>query len=230
MHVLTDLEVQSQAVSRALLSLKSLGRVLPCGSGGPWLSSGCGYSIPPLPPLFHGGLLTVCLPALPLSYKDIGHWIKAHPNPVGFPGCASGEGPRCQCRRCKTLEFNPWVGKTPWSRKWKPTPVFLTPGESHGQRSPMGYSPWSCRESDTTEHMHITVPCDLNLTTSSGMLFPAKVTFTGSRWMWVWWGGWCWGTVRSVQLCSLVPEQTHLSRTEEVHSIEWNRDDRWREY
>ena len=40
----------------------------------------------------------------------------------------------------------------------------------------MGYSLWSCRESDMTEHMHITVLCDLNLTTSSGMLFPAKVT------------------------------------------------------
>ena len=36
--------------------------------------------------------------------------------------------------------FDPWVGKMPWRRKWKPTPVFL-PGESHGQRSLMGYSP-----------------------------------------------------------------------------------------
>jgi len=27
-----------------------------------------------------------------------------------------------------------------WKRKWKPTPVFL-PGEPHGQRSLMGYSP-----------------------------------------------------------------------------------------
>ena len=31
-------------------------------------------------------------------------------------------------------EFNPWVRKIPWGRKWQPTPVFL-PGESHGQRS-----------------------------------------------------------------------------------------------
>ena len=30
--------------------------------------------------------------------------------------------------------FDPWVGKIPWRRKWKPTPVFL-PGESLGQRS-----------------------------------------------------------------------------------------------
>ena len=32
------------------------------------------------------------------------------------------------------------------------TPVFL-PGESHGQRSLVGYSPWGCKESDMTEHM-----------------------------------------------------------------------------
>ena len=31
----------------------------------------------------------------------------------------------------------------------QPTPVFL-PGKSHGQRRLAGYSPWSCKESDTT--------------------------------------------------------------------------------
>ena len=39
---------------------------------------------------------------------------------------------------------------------WQPTPVFL-PGESCGQRSLVGYSPWGHRESDTTaatEHPH----------------------------------------------------------------------------
>jgi len=45
--------------------------------------------------------------------------------------------------------FDPWVVKIPW-RRWKPTPVFF-PGKSHGQRSLMGYSPWSCKELDTTE-------------------------------------------------------------------------------
>ena len=29
----------------------------------------------------------------------------------------------------------------------------LLPGESHGQRSLMGYSPWSRQESDTTERL-----------------------------------------------------------------------------
>ena len=37
--------------------------------------------------------------------------------------------------------FDPWVGKMPWRRKWQSTPVFL-PGELHGQRSLVGYSPW----------------------------------------------------------------------------------------
>ena len=40
-----------------------------------------------------------------------------------------------------------------WRRKWQPTPVFL-PGKSHGQRSPVGYSPWGCKELDTIEWLH----------------------------------------------------------------------------
>ena len=36
--------------------------------------------------------------------------------------------------------FDPLVRKIPWRRKWQPTPVFL-PGESHGQRSLVDYSP-----------------------------------------------------------------------------------------
>ena len=48
--------------------------------------------------------------------------------------------------------FNPWVRKMPQGRKWQPTPVFL-PGEFHVQRSLEGYSPWGCKESDTTEQL-----------------------------------------------------------------------------
>ena len=51
------------------------------------------------------------------------------------------------------LGFNPWVRKIPWSRKWQSTPAFL-PGEFHGQRSKAGYSPWGCKEPDTTEHTY----------------------------------------------------------------------------
>ena len=42
------------------------------------------------------------------------------------------------------------VGKIPWRRAWQPTPVFL-PGESHGQRNKVGYSPWGYKDSDSTE-------------------------------------------------------------------------------
>ena len=40
--------------------------------------------------------------------------------------------------------------KIPWRRAWQPTPIFL-PGESHGQRSLAGYSPWGHKESDTAD-------------------------------------------------------------------------------
>ena len=39
-------------------------------------------------------------------------------------------------------------------RQWHPTPVLL-PGKSHGQRSLVGYSPWSREESDMTEQLHM---------------------------------------------------------------------------
>jgi len=45
---------------------------------------------------------------------------------------------------------NPRVGKVPWRRRWQPTPVSL-PGESLGQMSLAGYSPWGHKELDMTE-------------------------------------------------------------------------------
>ena len=51
-----------------------------------------------------------------------------------------------------------WVRKILCRRKWQPTPVFW-PGESHGERSLVGYSPQGCKESDTTDqlgaHTHV---------------------------------------------------------------------------
>ena len=44
----------------------------------------------------------------------------------------------------------PESGRAPWRRGWLPTPVFF-PGETHGQRSLAGYSPWGHKELDTTE-------------------------------------------------------------------------------
>ena len=68
----------------------------------------------------------------------------------GIPRGTSGKEPSCQCRRCQRCAFNPGVGKLPWRRAWQPTPGLL-PGESHGQRSLAGYSPWGHKESDMSE-------------------------------------------------------------------------------
>ena len=43
----------------------------------------------------------------------------------------------------------------PLEKEWQPTPVFF-PGESHGWRSLVGYSPRGCKESDTTEWLPFT--------------------------------------------------------------------------
>ena len=66
--------------------------------------------------------------------------------------------------------FDPWVGKLPWRRKWQPTPVFL-PGEFHGQRSLAGYSPWCCKESDTTEWLTLSLPWKHSLSVYSTWSF-----------------------------------------------------------
>ena len=57
------------------------------------------------------------------------------------------------CLQCGRPRFDPWAGKIPWRRKWQATPVFL-PGKCHGPWSLVGYHPWGCKESDTTERLH----------------------------------------------------------------------------
>ena len=72
-----------------------------------------------------------------------------------------------------------------------PTSVLL-PGKPHGRRSLVGYSPWDCRESDTTEWLHLlawemsaTVPCSAHSLDPSwelgwGLTFSSLVATAGS--------------------------------------------------
>ena len=58
-----------------------------------------------------------------------------------------------------TQETQVWSldGEDPLEKGMALTPVFL-PGESHGQRSLVGYRPWGHKESDTTERLtHVTL-------------------------------------------------------------------------
>ena len=68
---------------------------------------------------------------------------------LGFPGSSEVKASACNVGDLGSI---PGLGRFHWRRKWQPTPVFL-PGESHGQRSLVGYSPRGCKESDTTERL-----------------------------------------------------------------------------
>ena len=70
--------------------------------------------------------------------------------------------------------FSPWVGKIPWRRAWQPTPAFL-PGESHGQRSLVGYSP-GIAQSRTRLTNHDLILILLLLATLCGLWAPSSPT------------------------------------------------------
>ena len=75
------------------------------------------------------------------------------------PSAGGGKESTRQCKRW----VHPWVRKSTWRRKRQATPVSL-PGKFHGQRRLVGYSPWGCKELDTTERLHCPCPvscCDL---------------------------------------------------------------------
>ena len=56
----------------------------------------------------------------------------------GFPGGSAVKNPPAsEGDRRWRLEFNPWVGKISWIKKWQPMLVLL-PGKPHRQRSPLG--------------------------------------------------------------------------------------------
>ena len=59
---------------------------------------------------------------------------------VGFPGGTSGKEPTSQCRDVRDVDLIPWVRTIPWRRAWQLTLVSM-PGESHGRRSLVHYSP-----------------------------------------------------------------------------------------
>ena len=80
-----------------------------------------------------------------------------------FPTQGSNPGPP-HCRRmAQMVKCVPTMQETrvrslgwenPLEKEWQPTPV-LFPGKSHEWRSMVGYSPWGCKESDTTERLHL---------------------------------------------------------------------------
>ena len=72
--------------------------------------------------------------------------------PRRLPWWLSGKESACSAGVARDTGSIPGSGRFPWRSAWQPTPVFLS-GESHGQRSLAGYSPWGCKESDTAEQL-----------------------------------------------------------------------------
>ena len=65
---------------------------------------------------------------------------------LGFPCGSAGKESACNAGDLGSI---PSLGRS-LERGMAPTAVFL-PGEFHGQWSLVGYSPWGCKELDTTE-------------------------------------------------------------------------------
>ena len=68
---------------------------------------------------------------------------------LGFPDGSDGKESACNIGNPGLISGS---GRFPGRREWQPTTVFL-PEEVHGQRSLEGYSPWSCKELDTSEQL-----------------------------------------------------------------------------
>ena len=107
----------------------------------------------------------------PNHYKELLRWL-------------SGKKPTCQCSR---LVFDPWVRKIPCRREWQSNPVIVL-GESHGQRSLVGYSPGGHEKLDTTERLSMhtcnhdkTPRQSLFITTSSPLHILGKSALLSQR-------------------------------------------------
>ena len=83
---------------------------------------------------------------------SMGSQSDAHDSATDLP--RGSDGKASAYALCRRPGFDPWVRKILWRRKWQCTPVLL-PGKSHGWRTPVGYSPWGRKESDTTEQLHL---------------------------------------------------------------------------
>ena len=65
--------------------------------------------------------------------------VNMHPL-TELPPWLSGKEPACNAGDTDDVGSIPGLGRSPGGRAWQPTSVFL-PGESHGQRNLVGYSP-----------------------------------------------------------------------------------------
>ena len=125
----------------------SVGKEFACSAGDPDSMLGLGkcsgegngspLQYPCLENLMDRGACWAAVPGVTKSWTQLGDY-----HLYVLPRWLSGKE---STSKYKDLGLIPGLGKFPWRRAWQPTPVFL-PGESQGQRSLVGYSPWGHRE------------------------------------------------------------------------------------
>ena len=71
----------------------------------------------------------------------------------GFPGGTSGKEPACQCRRRQRPGVRSLGGEDPLEEEMTTHSSILAWRIPWTKRSLAGYSPWGCKESDTTERL-----------------------------------------------------------------------------
>ena len=78
------------------------------------------------------------------DFKIVRQWI-----PKDFPGGSDGKESACNARDPSSI---PELGRSPGGGQGNPL-QYSCLENSHGQRNPVGYSPWGRRESDMTERL-----------------------------------------------------------------------------
>ena len=109
--------------------------------------------------LFHSSLIILHLllfsTALHSNPTSLNSWTFGHPLTRSFPGSSDSKASACNAGDLSLIPGS--GGSLGEGNGWLPTPVFL-PGEFHGQRNPVGYSPWGHKESVTTEWQTLSFP------------------------------------------------------------------------
>ena len=101
------------------MNLYSLGQVSLSRARGFFVAA----SLPPLTPAFlKWKLWNMLSPRFEFALNSKMPWFVSCNFFFGLPRWLSGKESACQRRR---PGLNPRVGKSPWKRKWQPTPVFL---------------------------------------------------------------------------------------------------------
>ena len=104
--------------------------------------------------------------------------------------------------------------------KWMITHSSILPGEFHGQRRLAGYSPWGCKESDTTEWLPL--QCYLPMGGSDSSVFDLAVTATlkMDKFFWYLDNCWCVQILRFIVLfisCVFLDKLLNISGPAEDH-------------